>query len=426
MQNSKYCLQVKRGSAKNVWSTVNVKSIFLIVYLGLWFGLSDAGERALPSPTGKFGVSRIAYDWVDLSRAETAINDPSAHRELMVYIWYPTDTGRTGGVRAAYLPGVKEIAKDPNATEAKDFWGDSWPAIASGQVVSETLEDVPIASGIERFPLLVFAPGLGISSTTYTSLIQQLVSHGYVIASIEPTYEVAAVVFSNGRVITERPEATGRGSSPPNESRQQFLKRLHAFDAGHINKWAEDMDFVIRKISTMDSDTGADRAPFAGRIDFSDIGAFGHSFGGRVAARLCQINKRVKACLDADGLGPDGPIFAYEGASLPSQPFMWIDMFHPPPTDAELAPYKMTVAQWEKNHAEQLMTDERELSQYPGNTYHITVNLHGIGHLSFTDQPIIAAKTTQEINDDVETLAVLEDYICDFFSRYLKPSKLRD
>jgi predicted dienelactone hydrolase len=173
--------------------------------------------------------------------------------------------------------------------------------------VTETSEHGLIASGTEKFPLLVFAPGLGLSSTTYTSTIQELVSHGYVIASVEPTYEVAAVVFPDGRVITEHPEATGRGLSPPNESREQFLKRLHSFDARNFDKWADDMCFVIGQITRVNGETGATRAPIAGRIDLSNIGAWGHSFGGR-AARLCQIDEHVKACLDADGLGPDGPI----------------------------------------------------------------------------------------------------------------------
>jgi predicted dienelactone hydrolase len=378
--------------------------------------------RSLPHPSGSFGASRVAYDWVDASRRETAINDPNAHRELMVYLWYPTVKKPMPANRVPYLPGADKIAKDGGAKDLTEFWGDAWPEIVSGQIVSETSEHAPIASGTEKFPLLVFAPGLGLSSTTYTSTIQELVSHGYVIASIEPTYEVGAVVFPDARVITERPEATGRGPSPPNESREQFLKRLHSFDAGHINKWADDMRYVIDRVTRLNGETGATRAPFAGRIDLSNIGAWGHSFGGRAAARLCQIDEHVKACLDADGLGPDGPIFAYEGEKLPSQPFMWIEVFHVPPSDSQLAPYGMTREQWEKNHAEQLLKNEKELSECRGGSYHITVNLPEIEHFSFTDQPIITAKTKQDIDHAIDTLTILDDYVRGFFDRYLKAS----
>jgi len=64
-----------------------------------------------------------------------------------------------------------------------------------------------------------------------------------------------------------------------------------------------------------------------------------------------------QSVLNADGLGPDGPIFTYNGESLPAQPFMWIEVFHEPPTDAQLAPYKMTRKDWENDHQAQLATN---------------------------------------------------------------------
>ena len=38
-------------------------------------------------------------------------------------------------------------------------------------------------------------------------------------------------------------------------------------------------------------------APFYARLDTGKIGAFGHSIGGLTAARTCQIDLRVKACM---------------------------------------------------------------------------------------------------------------------------------
>ena len=57
-----------------------------------------AGARAagalpqIPAPTGSFGIGRIGYDWVDPSRSDRYSSKPNAHRELMVYFWYPTAT----------------------------------------------------------------------------------------------------------------------------------------------------------------------------------------------------------------------------------------------------------------------------------------------------------------------------------------------
>ena len=46
----------------------------------------------------------------------------------------------------------------------------------------------------------------------------------------------------------------------------------------------------------------------------------------------------------------------FNGESLPAQPLMWIHVFHEPSTDTQLAPYKMTRQDWEKDHQAQLAT----------------------------------------------------------------------
>lgn len=132
---------------------------FLLLTVLLRANMAASGtSRTLPNPSGNFGVSRLACDWVDVSRPETAINDPNARRELMVYLWYPTDKKHSSDIRAQYLPGADKIAKHGSAKDATDLWGDSWPEIASGHIVTETSEHAEIASGTEKFPLLVFAP----------------------------------------------------------------------------------------------------------------------------------------------------------------------------------------------------------------------------------------------------------------------------
>ena len=104
---------------------------------------------------------------------------------------------------------------------------------------------------------------------------------------------------------------------------------------------------------------------------------------------------------------------------------MWLEVFHAPPTDAQLASFELTRAQWDKNHSEQLMKNEKELSEYPGPSYHITANLPGIEHFSFTDEPFITAKTKQDANRAADTLTVLNDYTRGFFDRYLKNAAAR-
>jgi hypothetical protein len=367
-------------------------------------------------------VARIGYDWVDVSRPEALSKAPNAHREIMVYVWYPADKGRKDKA-AEYLPGAQSIAKSSESESMKSFWDDDWGLVVAGRIETDTSEKSPIAEGKERFPLVVFSPGLGVPSTAYTALIEEVVSQGYIVASIEPTYEVPAVAFPDGRVVAFSDVAAGRHlPTPPGETREQFVKRMHAFDAPHFDKWAADIRFTIDQVTSLNV-AGKNAAPFSGRVDLGNIVAWGHSFGGRAAPRACELDRRIKACLNADGLGPDGPIFTYEGARLPSQPFLWMEVFHEPPTDAQLAPYKMTRKDWDKNHQAQLAINEQELKECPGGSYHLSINLPGIDHSSFTDMPLIESENKQEVDNAVRSLGVIEDYTIAFLDRYLRQGK---
>jgi len=378
-----------------------------------------ASVKQLPHPTGKYAIGRIAYHWVDHSRIEQFSKVPGASRELMVYVWYPADP-RGNLKRSRYLPGVDVIAEGKDGEDMRDFWGDSWSLLRSDKIVSQTLDAPPVASGSEQFPLLTFSPGLGTPVAAYTTLIQEVVSHGYVVVSIEPTYEAPVVVFPDGRTVAALPEATGRHlPAPPGETRDQFTKRMHTFDEPHINRWAADIRFSVDQITLLNSGKTS-AAPFAGRLNLQDIAAWGHSFGGRAAARACQLDRRIKACLNADGLGPDGPIFVFEGGSLPSQPFMWMEVYHEPPTEAQLAPYGMTRKEWDKNHQVQLATDDQQLRTCPGGSFHVLVNTSGIGHSSFTDEPFVAATTEPQRKQASVALETIGVYTVAFFDRELK------
>ncbi|MGA8503408.1 MAG: hypothetical protein WB683_17785, partial [Candidatus Sulfotelmatobacter sp.] len=381
-----------------------------------------SASKRLPAPRGKYAVARIGYDWVDRSRPETLSPIPDAHREIMVYVWYPAERGRKSKA-ADYLPGSESIARSSEGESMKSFWGDDWELVVSGRVETDTSETSPIAEGKELFPLIVFSPGLGVPSTAYTALIEEVVSHGYIVASIEPTYEVPAVVFPDGRVVPFSDAASGRHlPAPPGETREKFVQRMHAFDAPHFDRWAADIRFAIDQVTSVNV-ARKDAAPYSGRVDLNNVAAWGHSFGGRAAPRACQLDRRIKACLNADGLGPDGPIFTYAGVGLPSQPFLWMEVFHEPPTDAQLAPYKMTRKDWDKNHQTQLAVDEQELRACPGGSYHVSINLPGIEHSSFTDVPLIESENKEDADNAVRSLGVIEDYTIAFFDRYLKQGK---
>ena len=72
-----------------------------------------AATPTLPTPSGTFGIGRIGYEWIDLSRPDPYSIAPQAHRDLMVYLWYPSPRGNAGEP-GWYLPGAKEMDADPD------------------------------------------------------------------------------------------------------------------------------------------------------------------------------------------------------------------------------------------------------------------------------------------------------------------------
>jgi hypothetical protein len=403
------------------WGSV-ISRLHTLIVVCLALGATSVSQttdaiKRLPSPNGKYGVARVSYDWIDKSRIETLSNDAGAHRELMVFVWYPT-VHVLVKKPAKYLPNAKLIAETIGGEGMKDFWDDASARVVSGKIQSDTAEASRIATGKEQFPLIVFMPGLGVPTTAYTTLVEEVVSHGYVVASVEPTYEVP-VAFADGRVVPFSDAAAGRKQpAPPGETRDQFLARMHAFDAPHLDRWAGDMRFVVDQVTMLNA--GKNAAPFSARVDLSNIAAWGHSFGGRAAPRACQLDSRFKACMNADGLATDGPIFRYAGATLPSQPFMWMEVFHEPPSDQQLAQFHVTRKDWDKNHQTQIDTDEQELKECAGGSYHVSINLPGIDHLSFTDKPLIEAETKEDTDQALNALSAIEKYTLAFFDLYLR------
>lgn len=133
-----------------------------------------------------------------------------------------------------------------------------------------------------RSPLLVFLPGLGMNTRVYSSLLADLASHGYVVMAIDPTYEVFATTLSGGRAAGfNSPGWFGRP-----------VEDIVRYERSRLLVWAADARFAIERLRR--------QPPFERRVEWSNVGAPGHSAGARVAAHLCQTER---ACPRSGGPG---------------------------------------------------------------------------------------------------------------------------
>ena len=245
----------------------------------------------IPSPSGPFGIGRIGYHWIDTSRSDDY--DPKRKRELMVYFWYPAE--KSAGAKGQYFPGAAQMDALPEIHKlmSREF-GHIWAPIVSGEILSHAIDRAPDANSRTPFPVVILSHGLGSSGFQYTVLIEHLVSHGYVVASIEHTFTAEAIWFPDGRVVTIHSDSPPTGL-PESERLNWIMKQV----AIRISEGAADVRFVIDRMTQLNRDKR--QFALAGALNLKRLAAMGHSAGAEFAARACQQDSRIQACVDLDG-----------------------------------------------------------------------------------------------------------------------------
>lgn len=174
----------------------------VIAVFALVASLPAADRPSLPGPTGTYGIGRLSYAMTDSSRQEPLSPTADARRKVMVHVWYPTDKVSTEGrATAPYLPGFEQIRPRLKAGDLADLFR---PATYSGPEsvpFTSVVENAPHSRGRKKFPLLLFSHGWGNPTFLYTAELQDVVSHGYIVAAVEHPYDTTYTGFPDGEVI---------------------------------------------------------------------------------------------------------------------------------------------------------------------------------------------------------------------------------
>jgi pimeloyl-ACP methyl ester carboxylesterase len=250
-------------------------------------------QAKLPKPTGEYGIGRSTLAWTDAARLETQSGKRDAKRELLIYLFYPV-AKEAQGTRAEYFPHRKEV-EGYDERFGKNFfresYGESYQTIVS--LRSHAVEDAPIVPGKQQFPVLIFSHGGGIPVLYYSAIIENLVSHGYVVAAVEHTFDGGTVVFPDGHIVTQ----AGRDQDAKRTKQEQA-----AFHAARHTVGSQDNSFVLDQLDKLNS-SGLPGAPagLRGRLDTKNVGALGHSLGGMISVVSGHDDKRFRICLNLDG-----------------------------------------------------------------------------------------------------------------------------
>jgi dienelactone hydrolase len=258
------------------------------------------------------------------------------------------------------------------------------------------MRDAALSPQQSSYPVVVIRGGLSGLVTGYTSLAEDVASHGYVVVGFDAPYRSSVVVFPDGRVIERAPQNNLDALSGP-EQEQRALELVRA--------WSADIGFALDQLQRLNESPGK----FQGRLDLQRVGVFGHSLGGATALQFCHDDSRCKAGIDIDG-APLGNAIA-EGVT---QPFMFLLSDHTREPDLETHP---------------ILANIRSIYDRQPADRRLEIEILGANHYMFSDDgAMLKSPFLMSLMrmlglvriDGRRQVAVTAHYIVTFFDVYLK------
>lgn len=338
---------------RRVVKTIAVLALFAVVGVAVLLGslwLDHSRPTTLPTPTGSYKVGRTTYAWTDDSRLNPYAPASDTKQELNVWIWYPavpTPSAKT----SEYLPTYWYRALDQH----EGFILSKLLSRDLTRVQTHSWSDADVSPAQLMYPVVILRAGGGALSTNYTSIAEDLASHGYVVVSFDAPYRTVITAFPDGRVATRA--AGDDFEKMPHSAAEHFANQL-------VNVWIADVKFVLDKLQQLNA--GDPTGRFKSKLDMEEVGIVGHSLGGATAAQFCDDDARCKAGIDIDGM-PFGRVIQ-EGLH---QPFFFIMSDHSRESGSE--------GRNVQNNIESIYNKLPE-----GERWQVTII--GANHFSFSDQ----------------------------------------
>ncbi|MEK6265834.1 MAG: acetylxylan esterase [Clostridium sp.] len=303
--------------------------------------------------TGEYKVATITHTYTDTKRVET-YTDTGENRNLNVQLWYPEN------------------------------------------------ED-------KRYPLIVFSHGGFGTKSSNESLYNELASQGYVVCSIDHTYQCLYTKGEDGR--TTRIDM-GYMQDVSAENARADRQKSYVY----YQKWMKirtgDIDFVIDHILSEAENNNADTAYKL--VDTSKIGVMGHSLGGSAALGIGRMRNDVSAVIALESP------FMCDIEGVKDGEFVFKDDIYPVPV---LNVY--SDSSW--SNLDQWPQYEENYALLSGtNATAFNVHMSGVGHLTLTDLALTSPFLTRMFNGKKSTtgteycLKTINKICLEFFDSYLK------
>jgi hypothetical protein len=367
-----------------------VVAITLIGILLLVMWREHRADITLPTPTGPFAVGRMTFAWTNDLEEDELAPAPGAKRQVLVWVWYPASRSQRDP-KTEYLPAQWRVAEANHLGVFMRSFLKRDPAV----VHTHSVSGAAVSPEHHNYPVVLLRAGGSALTADFTTLAEDLASHGFIVVGFDAPYRSFVVVLPNGQVVARSPSANVENAN--GNLADPVVGKLLAM-------WTSDTTFVVNQLQRLNSQASG---RFSARLDLQRLGMVGHSFGGATALEFCHQDPRCKAALDIDGI-PFGSVVS-QGLRKPG-------MFLLSDHSREMA----------DPESRQVLAEIRSIYDRlaDGGFY---VVIRRANHFSFSDQILLNSQAAFGILriigigglDGRRGLAISADYVHTFFDVYL-------
>lgn len=384
----------------------------------------------LPAPSGEHPVGVRDFELSDDSRKGVLAAGDDEPRRLLVRVWYPA--GDVTGLSPR--PYFNEIEAQTTASGLGSFMGMPFFFQYLKHSSTNSYENAPLLDGAANQPVAIYSHGYTSFPGQNTALLEELASHGYIVYSVQHTYDSSPVVFPNGdvagldpalfaemeRLATEMSEdqrlsfvgATfderRRGTRASYEHSMRDGQRIPSVSAA---VWRADRIFVHDRLEA--GEVPGEVAVIVAAGELGSVGQIGMSFGGSTTGGVCMVDTRCAAAVNLDGGDYDFQPF---NRNVPV-PFL---MFY---SDLDLAAAMVSEDPNATGHGFNDFSYERhETAGLRPDVYRLTVD--GVTHLGVSDFALfMRAPWRTPLFGSIDSGAIIgiqNDFVRGFFDRHLR------
>ena len=252
-----------------------MKIILLIILTSIYGFAESITQKFLISPTGKHAIgykdifitnNTICPDKFyikGVNESDFSSDNSKYCHEINLRVYYPS-VGKPKLGDLYYVPFL--LSNIQFYTKQFGFSESEVKFMNSLYKIKTFTKQNSQVSTEQKFPVIVFTPGSGMSVQAYNNIVSELVSHGYIVIGFNSVFVNGATQLNNGHIVF-----------PPDQ--------YHDF--GRLEN-LEDLKFILGKLKYLKYGK-----QLCKQMDLNSIGLLGHSMGGMSIVTLIKENGNI-------------------------------------------------------------------------------------------------------------------------------------